>query len=130
LFLRYVIFSEKGEGRIFLSSFVSVKTRQRNHISLLALFHVLLFMFPIVTKSVHEHHDVCTYSYHTEKAATVHNTGNVCAICNFEFVSFIADQQQPVVVYLTGIPVLDSQAPESVLLQQFSSISLRAPPVT
>ncbi|HEX7585384.1 MAG TPA: hypothetical protein VF373_11895 [Prolixibacteraceae bacterium] len=102
--------------------------KYRNNFVKLVFLHLLLLTYPLVSKISHVHqgaqiHHVFSGSISFEQPE------EFCAVCDFEFYSFIASNPLKAVVYLQSIPVSNSPGPRICFGQIIHYFSLRAPPV-
>ena len=105
-----------------------MKTKQRQSFILLALFHLLIFSYPLAVKAVHSHTDC--YTFNVSETVTVGHEQDPCLICSFEFVSFIVEHSQLYAVFLPAIPVANSAAPTGKYAKHLFTVSLRGPPAS
>ncbi|MDP2338170.1 MAG: hypothetical protein Q8N05_17345 [Bacteroidota bacterium] len=105
-----------------------MKKRNRNNLIILVVLHLLLLVFPLVSKIGHVHHPAQTH-HKFSGAISFDEPEEFCAVCDFEFYSFIVSNPINPVVYLQNIPALNSPEPRIYFAKTPNYFSLRAPPV-
>ena len=104
------------------------KIRYRGNFILLIVFHLMLIAYPLVSKTVHVHHNENGHHLLSGQIAFNHPE-DFCPIYNFEFYSFVSTPLIKAAVFWAGIPVCNSPAPHSRYARIINHFSLRAPPV-
>jgi hypothetical protein len=107
--------------------------KKRKHINLIFLVfvHLILFTYPMVSKSLHMHEkkeECCTECHQQGPAIT--QQAETCLICDFELLSFVAEAEFKPTVYPVAFPVLVLTLPEKIHTAPILHFSLRAPPTT
>lgn len=100
---------------------------KQNNISFLVLVLLSLLLYPGLVKSIHVHehpHHCCEC---TPSTAFDH-PHETCAVCDFEFVSFISEFPGQLTVKLPEISIHTTRVPEITYLPHPVYYSLRAPP--
>lgn len=105
--------------------------RKKINIIILALFHLLVFVFPYTIKDIHHHE---THYLHILYQATdgklVSKAEKPCPICQFEFVNFIRKDSFKYCIYQLANFLKDSEiVPQSYSIA-FTSFLHRAPPLS
>ncbi len=106
----------------------TMKIKHRNNLIRLIFIHLLLLVYPLVSKTIHVHHEK---PVHHEFLVQVcfDQPEEICPVCDFEFLNFIPSAEQTVSDTQFIIPVKISPAPHIGHHQFVEYFSLRAPPV-
>jgi len=97
----------------------------KKHIIFLALFQLVVFMAPLAVKDFHNH--IHLQSDNTNDSA-YNKLQKPCAICNFEFVQFIAKSPFHIHYYIPSISVVISYIATEYYKIPYFSYHLRGPP--
>ncbi|MFA5328821.1 MAG: hypothetical protein WC384_13595 [Prolixibacteraceae bacterium] len=100
---------------------------KKQHISIFTLSFLALLLYPGLVKLVHVHHDSSDSFF--SKGISLQTQEEPCPVCNFEFVSFLNEQEVEFAFKLPLIAVTNT--PETEIYQVPVNIyfSLRAPPL-
>jgi hypothetical protein len=103
--------------------------KTRINILLLVLFHLLVFMTPVVVKSFHNHHQTVSLSQLEQKNTSLGERVKDCPICHYEFVEAVCPHSGQYEFGAFSQPLLKVAFYEAVYTTQLRYFSLRAPPV-
>lgn len=106
----------------------TIKKQYRNNFILLIVFHLALIAYPLVSKTLHNHHKTNDQQSILDNQPAFNLPADFCPIYNFEFYHFVSSPQLEAVVFFTGIPVYNSPAPDNHFPRIINYFSLRAPP--
>jgi hypothetical protein len=104
-----------------------MKLRHRNNLLLLAFIHLLLFAYPLVSKTFHGHHGDHIQDEHSH-VLSFDQPEESCPVCDFEFYRFVNAPQWHPNNFFASIPVYNSPAPNAKYPRLIHYFSLRAPP--
>jgi len=105
-----------------------VKVKHRNNLIRLIFVHLLLLAYPLVSKTLHVHHE--EGSHHEFSAhACFDQPEESCPVCDFEFYNFVPSRPIITSVALQNISVCNISAPQAAFVPFTQYFSLRAPPV-
>ncbi len=105
---------------------------KRQSLILFTLAHLLLFVYPMVSKTFHVHEEEavhCCSSCAHDNSPAYETSEEHCPICEYELVNFVAEAQLAVTVYPHVYYVHSSEPAESFFLQSEFHFSRRGPPV-
>ncbi|MFY9151218.1 MAG: hypothetical protein WAO52_04320 [Prolixibacteraceae bacterium] len=102
--------------------------RNRNSIFSLVIIHLLLLVYPLVSKIGHVHHDLMIHHEHSG-TVSFEQPEEICAVCDFEFFYFVPASAFSQVIFLKSLPIHNSPEQKNAALQIIHYFSLRAPPV-
>jgi len=105
-----------------------VRKRNRNNFIGLAVVHLLLLIYPLISKTVHVHHgELAQFEFTDHQSFS--NLKEICPIYNFEFYNFVATGLPASITYLKSIPVYNAPENSIRFVPVVNYFSLRAPPV-
>ena len=102
--------------------------QKRNRISAIALFQLLLFTFPLIVKTTHQHQNHYN-SHQTSTGTELSKWEKPCAVCLYEFYKSIKTETAIYGCLISSSPKKTSNYLETVQAVAFSYISFRAPPL-
>jgi len=105
-----------------------VKVKHRNNLIRLIFVHLLLLAYPLVSKTLHVHHEEGMH-HEFSAHACFNQPEDFCPVCDFEFYNFVPSQPIITPVALQRISVQNTPAPQAVFVPIIQYFSLRAPPV-
>jgi len=105
-----------------------VKVKHRNNLIRLIFVHLLLLVYPLVSKTFHVHHGEEVH-HNFSSNACFDRTEDFCPVCDFEFYNFVPSQPITTSVALQSISVYNTPAPQTVFVPFIQYFSLRAPPI-
>ncbi len=104
-----------------------MRKRNRNNFIGLVIIHLLLLIYPLISKTVHVHHgELAQFEFTDHQSFS--NQKDICPIYNFEFFNFVATGQPTPITYLSSIPVYNAPEKHICFVPVVSYYSLRAPP--
>jgi len=112
---------------VYSPVFVTVKVKYRNNLIRLIFVHLLLLAYPLVSKTLHVHHEEGSHHEFSVHACFAQPEES-CPVCDFEFYNFVPSQPITTSVALHTIPVYNSPEPRIAFVQFIKYFSLRAPP--
>jgi hypothetical protein len=101
----------------------------RINILLLVLFHLLVFMTPVVVKSFHNHHQTVSLSQLAQKNTNLGERVKDCPVCHYEFVEAVCPHSGHIEFGFVGQSVYKASFCEVVYTPHLRYFSLRAPPL-
>jgi hypothetical protein len=102
--------------------------QRKSHIVPLAWLMLALFVSPLTVKAVHHHFPSPVYSLNETQGISVSSTVSSCAVCHFEFVTFLAFYI-PRYTYFSRLTPVDGCEPiQAIKIKTLASNSLRGPP--
>jgi hypothetical protein len=101
--------------------------RKQKNISFLILFLLTLVFYPGIIQLVHVHSNLHV-SIEQGEHSTFIPEQETCAVCDFQFVSFIGNTSEILIANLEHIDVTDSIIPPIFHVRHLTFFSLRAPP--
>jgi len=99
--------------------------KYRKYIILIALFQLMVFLTPLAIKSLHNHNHSQAINYNY---LSINKAAKPCAICNFEFVQFIAKSPLSIHHYIPVISIVISYFATQYNKASYYSYNLRGPP--
>ena len=105
-----------------------MEIKHRNNLIRLVVIHLLLLVYPLVSKTIHVHHGKLQH-HDISNNLCLENPKEFCPVCDFEFYNFVPSTQQIHFIALRIIPVYNSPAPHIGHNQFVNYFSLRAPPI-
>lgn len=97
-------------------------------IALPAVFQLLVFLYPTVIRTAHQHQNHA-HQYHSTQGTTLSQWEKPCAICQFEFDTHVKSETPLFYSNNPSVSTIRVEHSTSVINAAFSFISLRAPPV-
>ena len=101
--------------------------RKQKNILLPILTLLVLLSYPGMIKIVHVHHSK-HFINRQGKGTMIIQKEDPCAVCNFQFVSFIGSQTELISTKREPIDVTNRKVPERLYTRYLTYFSLRAPP--
>ena len=99
--------------------------KNKKHIIFLALFQLVVFLAPLAIKDFHKH-------IHLQSTAangvSIYKSEKPCAICNFEFVQFIAKSTLHIHYYIPSVSDVIFYSAYQYYKTPYYSYNLRGPP--
>jgi len=105
-----------------------VKVKHQNNLIRLIFIHLLLFAYPLASKTFHVHHSGKVYHEFSAHAG-FEQTEDSCPVCDFEFYNFVSAKIVNTVVVQHCISAYKTPPFFAVFVPFFQYFSLRAPPV-
>ncbi|MBV5349135.1 hypothetical protein JZU61_05730 [bacterium] len=104
-----------------------MKIKHRKNLIRLIFVHLLLLAYPLVSKTLHVHHE--EGSHHELSAqACFAQPEEPCPVCDFEFYNFVPSQTIITSVALQSISTCNIPDHQAVFVPFIQYFSLRAPP--
>ncbi|WP_163709061.1 hypothetical protein [Mangrovibacterium lignilyticum] len=109
-----------------------MKKLKQINLVLLVVSHLILFAYPLASKTFHVHEvqpeQSCCESCSTPGPVIDHPAQD-CLICDYELLSFVSEPTFTPSVYWVTYPILLAPLPEKVHTEPIRHFSLRGPPV-
>jgi hypothetical protein len=105
-----------------------VKNKKSNRISLV-LFHLLVFLMPLIIKSSHHHVNGFSYFPLSSTEQTIRTAEGPCPICQFEFVNVISTTTEQNQLFEFQKHQYNSELVSPEYKITFTYFSHRAPPI-
>lgn len=102
--------------------------QRKKHIAALAFLMLMLFLSPIAVRALHHDTSIQTAACGTSQDKAVSKAIESCAICHFEFVTFIALDFPDYTHFCLLTALYRSEAVVRGISPSYNNCSLRAPP--
>jgi len=100
--------------------------KQKNKSFLILTFLILIF-YPGIIQLMHVHSNPHVH-IESGKQSTFNPAQETCAVCDFQFVSFIENQSKHLITNIGQINISNSKIPPIYHVRYLTYFSLRAPP--